>query len=84
MAIYKWPNKLAKEGDAMIRNFIWCGNENETEVRRITVKWDTICAPLKEGGMASKETEGHHIYNSSYENGFGYSAKRWRINGRST
>ncbi|KAF6152725.1 hypothetical protein GIB67_021385 [Kingdonia uniflora] len=49
MAIYKWPRSLIKEGDSIISNFIWTGDPSRR--KGITVKWEKVCKPLKEGGL---------------------------------
>ncbi|KAF6159315.1 hypothetical protein GIB67_032086 [Kingdonia uniflora] len=40
---------LIKEGDAIIRNFIW--TRDPTKRKGITLRWDKLCEPVKEGGL---------------------------------
>ncbi|KAF6156533.1 hypothetical protein GIB67_011334 [Kingdonia uniflora] len=39
MAIYKWPMAAIKEGEIIIRNFLWSGDPAKKKL--LTVKWDT-------------------------------------------
>ncbi|KAF6144497.1 hypothetical protein GIB67_013141 [Kingdonia uniflora] len=49
MGIYKWPASLIKEGERILRNFLWSG-EPESK-KACMVAWDKVCKPYKEGGI---------------------------------
>ncbi|KAF6136383.1 hypothetical protein GIB67_028073 [Kingdonia uniflora] len=49
MAVYKWPHSLIKEGDNILRNFIWTGDPIKR--KGVTLKWGKVCKPIKEGGL---------------------------------
>ncbi|KAF6166052.1 hypothetical protein GIB67_012949 [Kingdonia uniflora] len=49
MEIYKWPQSLIKEGDNIIRNYIWMGDP--TKRKGVILKWEKVCKPIKEGGL---------------------------------
>ncbi|XP_019459896.1 PREDICTED: uncharacterized protein LOC109359653 [Lupinus angustifolius] len=52
--VYAWPLTLLKSMDQSIRNFIWSG---DLKVRKIvTVAWDKLCYPVKEGGLGLRST----------------------------
>lgn len=50
--IYSWLISLLKTIDSWIRNFIWSGNNDKRKI--VTVAWNQICAPLKDGGLRLK------------------------------
>ncbi|XP_026435828.1 uncharacterized protein LOC113333618 [Papaver somniferum] len=55
MAIYKWPQKVLKECEIIIRNFLWTGDPATRKL--ITVKWDYVCSPIDEGGLGLRRLE---------------------------
>ncbi|KAF6147174.1 hypothetical protein GIB67_007942 [Kingdonia uniflora] len=49
MVIYKWPTSVIKEGERILRNFLWSGEPDSKKA--CVVAWDKVCKPLKEGGI---------------------------------
>ncbi|KAF6172062.1 hypothetical protein GIB67_029480 [Kingdonia uniflora] len=49
MGIYKWPVSVIKEGEQILRNFLWSGEPESTKA--CVVAWDKVCKPYKEGGI---------------------------------
>ncbi|KAF6161402.1 hypothetical protein GIB67_009281 [Kingdonia uniflora] len=49
MVVYKWPRSLIKEGDNILRNYIWTGDP--TKRKGVTLKWDKVCKPIQEGDL---------------------------------
>ncbi|XP_019418611.1 PREDICTED: uncharacterized protein LOC109329402 [Lupinus angustifolius] len=52
--IYKWPENLLKMVDKGMRNFIWSGDIGVRKL--VTVAWNKVCAPQKEGGLGIRST----------------------------
>ncbi|XP_042477679.1 uncharacterized protein LOC122059038 [Macadamia integrifolia] len=48
-AVYWWPSSLLTTMERWMRKFIWLGVLNTSKA--ITVKWDALCKPKKEGGL---------------------------------
>ncbi|KAF6162635.1 hypothetical protein GIB67_003181 [Kingdonia uniflora] len=55
MEIYKWPRSFIKEGDNIIRNYIW--TEDPTKQKGVTLKWEKVYKPVKEGGLGVQSRE---------------------------
>ncbi|XP_026451890.1 uncharacterized protein LOC113352259 [Papaver somniferum] len=55
MAVYKWPRTIIKECERIIRNFLWTGDPSSRKV--ITIKWDSVCSPIDEGGIGLRRLE---------------------------
>ncbi|XP_026416756.1 uncharacterized protein LOC113312216 [Papaver somniferum] len=55
MAVYKWPRTIIKECERIIRNFLWTGDPSSRKV--ITLKWDSVCSPIDEGGLGLRRLE---------------------------
>ncbi|KAF6134912.1 hypothetical protein GIB67_002313 [Kingdonia uniflora] len=49
MAIYKWPIAVIKEGERIIRNFLWSGDPEKKKF--ITINWDKVYKHPTEGGL---------------------------------
>ncbi|KAF6169772.1 hypothetical protein GIB67_018565 [Kingdonia uniflora] len=49
MTVYKWPRSLIKEGDNILRNYIWTWDP--TKRKGMTLKWEKVCKLIKEGGL---------------------------------
>ncbi|XP_026419520.1 uncharacterized protein LOC113315459 [Papaver somniferum] len=49
MFVYKWPKKVLKESEKIIRNFLWSGDPSVRKT--LTLKWEKTCSPLSEGGL---------------------------------
>ena len=53
MSCFKLPVGLCSKIESLIRRF-WWGQKGER--RKVHwVKWDTLCLPIKEGGMGFKD-----------------------------
>ncbi|XP_026435535.1 uncharacterized protein LOC113333241 [Papaver somniferum] len=52
VSVYKWPRKVLKESEKIIRNFLWSGDPSIKKT--VTLKWEKTCAPLAEGGLEIK------------------------------
>ena len=76
--LYKWPVSLLKQVEQWCRNFIWTGDILKKGIA--TVKWDTICSPLENGGL--KIINLHHENNAYLLKlawNFAYSNKPWSL-----
>ncbi|KAF6166471.1 hypothetical protein GIB67_038208 [Kingdonia uniflora] len=49
MAIYKWPIAAIKEGEKILRNFLWSGDS--AKKKYLTIKWAKVCKDPREGGI---------------------------------
>ncbi|KAF6172018.1 hypothetical protein GIB67_029436 [Kingdonia uniflora] len=49
MVVYKWPSSFIKEGDKILRNYIWTGDPTKRE--GVMLKWDKVCKPTEERGL---------------------------------
>ncbi|KAF5202294.1 hypothetical protein FRX31_008119 [Thalictrum thalictroides] len=52
MSAYRWPKSVIKQGERILRNFIWSGNPAIS--RAVTVRWDDCCKPVMEGGIGMR------------------------------
>ncbi|XP_043717944.1 uncharacterized protein LOC122665876 [Telopea speciosissima] len=48
-SVYLWPVDTIEVMERWIRNFIWTGDADCSKA--ITVRWDSLCKPKKEGGL---------------------------------
>ncbi|XP_026417176.1 uncharacterized protein LOC113312657 [Papaver somniferum] len=55
MSIYKWPKKVIKSCERIIRNYLWSSNAEEKKC--VTLKWNKVCTPLEEGGLGIRRLE---------------------------
>ncbi|XP_026417052.1 uncharacterized protein LOC113312518 [Papaver somniferum] len=53
MSVYKWPKKVLKDSEKIIRNFLWSGDPSIRKI--VTLKWEKTCAPLAEGRLGIKQ-----------------------------
>ncbi|KAF6146324.1 hypothetical protein GIB67_040769 [Kingdonia uniflora] len=58
MAVYKWPSSLIKEGDNILRNYIW--TEDPTKRKGVMLKWDKEPWKLESGNMKGSSKEFPH------------------------
>ncbi|XP_073066025.1 uncharacterized protein [Primulina eburnea] len=49
MSIFKVPNKVEKQLEALMRNFLWDGADGETHNH--VVNWNQVCKPRDRGGL---------------------------------
>ncbi|KAF6156545.1 hypothetical protein GIB67_000010 [Kingdonia uniflora] len=49
MGIYKWHASVIKEGERILRNFLWSGEPDSKKA--CVMAWGKVCKPLKEGGI---------------------------------
>ncbi|XP_026378367.1 uncharacterized protein LOC113272784 [Papaver somniferum] len=47
--VYRWPKRVIKECERIIRNFLWTGDPSQR--KQVTLKWNKVCSPLSEGGL---------------------------------
>jgi hypothetical protein len=52
MSLFRVPTVVAKRIETIQRNFVW--GSSEEEVKFHLVKWDEICSPYSNGGLAIK------------------------------
>ncbi len=50
MSLFRVPTVVAKRIETIQRNFVW--GSSEEEVKFHLVKWDEICSPYSNGGLA--------------------------------
>ncbi|XP_026459379.1 uncharacterized protein LOC113360042 [Papaver somniferum] len=55
MSVYRWPKRVIKECERIIRNFLWTGDLSHR--KQVTLKWDKVCSPLSEGGLGIRRLE---------------------------
>ncbi|XP_026383538.1 uncharacterized protein LOC113279035 [Papaver somniferum] len=55
MLVYKWPSRVIKECERIIRNFVWTGDPSKR--KQVTLKWNKVCSPLSEGGLGIRRLE---------------------------
>ncbi|KAF6137594.1 hypothetical protein GIB67_007452 [Kingdonia uniflora] len=49
MGVFKWPQSVIKEGEKILRNFIWSRNQN---IRKFhTIAWKKVCRPVAESDL---------------------------------
>ncbi|XP_026458909.1 uncharacterized protein LOC113359504 [Papaver somniferum] len=55
MSVYKWPKKVIRECERIIRNFLWSGDPAKRKL--ITLEWNKTCYPISEGGLGLRRLE---------------------------
>lgn len=55
MSIHRWPKRVIKECERIIRNFLWTGDPSQR--KQIVLKWNKVCSPIKEGGLGIRRLE---------------------------
>ncbi|XP_026428416.1 uncharacterized protein LOC113324313 [Papaver somniferum] len=55
MPVYKWPKSVIQVCERIIRNFLWSGDPAVKKL--VNVKWDTVNAPVEEGGLGLRRLE---------------------------
>ncbi|XP_026447563.1 uncharacterized protein LOC113348073 [Papaver somniferum] len=55
MSVYKWPQRVLKECEQIIKKFLWPGDPAKR--KSITLKWDKVCSPFEEGGLGQRRLE---------------------------
>lgn len=49
MSVYAWPRLVLKDGDRLLRNFLWTWDPSMKKL--VCVSWNKTTKPLEEGGL---------------------------------